>query len=252
METVVELKNNTNLVKDLFKKRQPSNSALWAYLGGDIPGRTFVDNLASPTKAICMINWTWAWASDDADVSWIEEAVHEICKSTWLNLIWNTKERPQKPLKGVKVAISRVEFIGLAKKIVPPQLENVEIKLIDDALFEKCLWKEDRIVAYGSKEKFLEKAYGFCAVQDNEVCCESCSSFVVNGHTEMGVVTAENKRRQGFALATCLRVIEETLKRGLIPTWSTDKENFESANLAKKLGFKDPSEYEILYFPQND
>ena len=46
-----------DLIKPLFQKKQPNNSALWCYLDGKMTGKTFVDDIASPTKAI--------WACDE-------------------------------------------------------------------------------------------------------------------------------------------------------------------------------------------
>lgn len=240
-----------DLVKGLFKKRQPNNSAMRCCLKGDIPGHFFVDDVNAPTKAVCYFNWTWAFVSDDADVEWAEEAITEICKHTWLNVIWNTNDRPQKPQKGIEAAVPRLEFIGVKEGWSLPQTNlNAEFKFFDSEIFDKAMWKEDRLVAFGTKENFLNKAFGICAIQDGQICSECCASFQANGYTEIGAVTADNKRRQGFALATCSRVIDEILKRGMTPSWSCDVRNTESAALAKKLGFNEPVPYEILYFPQ--
>lgn len=46
-----------DLIKHLFQKKQPNNSALWCYLDGKMTGKTFVDDITSPTKAI--------WACDE-------------------------------------------------------------------------------------------------------------------------------------------------------------------------------------------
>lgn len=242
--------NKKDFVKDLFSAKQPNNSALWSYLNGNVLGKTFVDNDSAPTKAICMIEWTWAWVSDDADLEWTENAINEICKSTWLNVIWNPA-KTEKPTKNLEVAVPRLEFVGIANKISAPEIPSVEFKFFDEDSFDKAIWKDQRIAAYGTKENFLKNAFGIYALQDGQICSESCASFTASGRAEMGAVTAENKRRQGLALATCSRVIDEALKKGLIPTWSCDAQNENSALLAKKLGFNEPKPYEILYFPQH-
>ena len=46
-----------DLIKPLFQKKQPNNSALLCYLDGKMTGKTFVDDITSPTKAI--------WACDE-------------------------------------------------------------------------------------------------------------------------------------------------------------------------------------------
>ena len=68
----------------------------------------------------------------------------------------------------------------------------------------------------------------------------------------MGVITAMDKERQGFGFATCIRVLAELEKRGLKPTWSCDCDNDESKNLAKKLGFVNPKQYEFLWIPKEE
>ena len=45
-----------DLIKPLFQKKQPNNSALWCYFDGKMPGKSFVDNIAAPTKAICRLD----------------------------------------------------------------------------------------------------------------------------------------------------------------------------------------------------
>ena len=155
---------------------------------------------------------------------------------------------PQKPVKGLDCAIPRFEFIE--RHEVPRKEIQADIRLIDNDLFEKCEWKDLQLSVYSTKENFLNKAFGFCAVENEEVCCECYASFAADACTELGVITAENKRRKGYAFVVCLQVIEEALKRGLTPTWSCDQDNLESVNLARKLGFHSPLEYEFLYFPQ--
>jgi len=240
---------NKHLVKGLFKKRQPNNSAFWSYLYGDIPGITYVDNVSAPAAAICVLSFfNWTFVSDNADIRWVEEMIQEICKTDYLQVVWNPSAVPQKPAKGLEAVIPRFEFIE--RHEVPRKKTQADIRLIDSGLFEKCEWKDIQLLAYTTKENFLSKAFGFCVVQDEEICCECYATFNADTYTEMGVITAESKRRKGYASTVCLRVIDEARKRGLIPTWSCDQDNIESVNLAQKLGFHSPVEYEFLYFPQ--
>lgn len=238
-----------DLIKGLFKKRQPNNPVLWAYLYSDIPGITYVDNVSAPSMVVCVTGFfNWTFVSDNADISRVEEMIQEICKTEYLQVVWNPLAVPQKPVKGLEAAIPRFEFIE--RHEVPRRETQADIRLIDSGLFEKCEWKDIQLLAYTTKENFLEKAFGFCVVEGEEVCCECYASFAADTFTELGVITAESKRRKGYASAACLRVIDETRKRGLTPTWSCDQDNLESVQLAQKLGFHSPLAYEFLYFPQ--
>ena len=99
------------------------------------------------------------------------------------------------------------------------------------------------------KKHFCEKAFGFYAVENGEVCSESEAAFTAHGFTEIGIFTFEPYRRRGFAFANCLKTLEELEKMGLKAIWACDEENAESVRLAKRLGFINPVEYEFLYFP---
>ena len=43
-----------------------------------MPGKTFVDDIDAPTKAICQLDMSWVYVSDGADFAWIEETLREI------------------------------------------------------------------------------------------------------------------------------------------------------------------------------
>lgn len=246
-----------DLAKALFKKRQPNWSALWCCLNGTMPGKIYVDNLEAPAKAICVADWSWTWCSDDADFHWIEDTLEEITRTAWLQVIWNPAERPQRPSKGLENINPRLEYVGIedealaaAREKTGTSVDCTEFKPFSSELFDKCEWKDFHLWIYGSSENFIKKAFGVYAVQGEEICCEGEAAFAAQGYTEIGIITAKNKRRQGYGFATCVRLLEEIKKRGLIPIWACDVANPESSKLAEKLGFKNPLAYDFLYYPQ--
>lgn len=236
-----------DIIRPLFSKRQPNCSALCCYFNGTMPGKTYVDNLAAPTKAIIVLDMSWTYVSDNADFPWIEQTLEELCKITWMQVIWSFTERPQRPSKGVEVVIPRFEYTHrnpAVEKTVP-----VSVLPSTDELFEQCKWKDWNIQTYVSKENFMNKTICYYAVEEDHVCSEFEAAFIADGYTEIGIITAEGKRRQGFAYAACLRGLEEIENRGLKPIWACDKDNTGSVKLAEKLGFHSPFEYEFLYYP---
>ena len=238
-----------DLIKPLFLKRQPNNSALWCYFDGKMSGKTFVDDITSPTKAICRLDMSWTYISDDADLPWIEDVLGEVIKKDWLQVIWVPERKGTYPLKEFAKIIPRFEFIERKEALEKPS--DVEITPFTSELFDKLpeKYKAWYLQNYGTKEAFLEKAFGFYAVENGEVCCESEAAFTCKGLTEIGVYTFEPYRKRGFAFATCLKTLEELEKMGLKAIWACDEENAESVRLAKRLGFANPVEYEFLYFP---
>jgi diamine N-acetyltransferase len=69
---------------------------------------------------------------------------------------------------------------------------------------------------------------------------------------EVGIVVMKPHRRKGYAYAVCLHGIKEIEKRGLKAIWACDVENTESIQLAAKLGFVNPVEYDFIFFPQKN
>lgn len=53
-----------------------------------MPGKTYVDDPINPTKAICKLDMSWVYISDNADVPWIEEVLRELQKQTWFQVVW--------------------------------------------------------------------------------------------------------------------------------------------------------------------
>lgn len=234
----------------LFKNPQPDISALWCYFEGKKPGITYVDNIEAPTKAICRLDMSWTFISDNADFKWIEETLQEIIKQNWIQVIWVSSRRPDYPLKNAGKIIPRLEFIERKPGIIQPK--NVQIKPFSTELFDKLEngYKNWHIQNYGSKEEYLKNAFGFYAIENGEICCECESVFTVKGFTEIGVYTFEKYRRQGYAFAACFHILKELDQKRLKVIWSCDAENEESTNLAEKLGFINPIEYDFIYFHQ--
>lgn len=241
---------NKNLIFGLFKKYQPNCSALWTYFNGILPGKTYVDNIAAPKKAICVLDMSWVYISDDSDFAWVEETLQEIIKNKWIQVVWNTKERPKTPLENNKkrVVIPRFEYTKRNQISEKPKI--VELAPFSEKLLDQLIWKDFHISTYGSKEKFLNQTFGYYALENGKICSECEAAFIANGFTEIGIITDESKRQQGYAFAACVRTLEEIENRGLKPIWACDKENIASVKLAEKLGFINPLEYDFIFFPQ--
>lgn len=236
-----------NEITCLFKKRQPNASALWSYFNGTMTGKTYVDDLNAPTKAICQLDMSWTYISDDADFAWIEEILAEIIKITWIQVIWTPERRGQYPLKDAATIIPRNEYTERGPALAEPR--DVEIAPFCKELLEKLPWADWHISVYGTAENFLNKTFGFYAVDNGVPVSEAEAAFSANGWCEIGIITVKEKRRMGYAFASCLRLLEEIENRGMKAIWACDKENSESDALAKKLGFINPVEYDFIYFP---
>ena len=241
-----------DLVVGLFKENQLNNSALWCYFTGIMPGKTYVDNLEAPSKAICVLDMSWTYISDDADFEWIEQTLQEIIKTAWIQVVWNVEKRPVTPLQDneKRVVIPRFQYTQRRRGAILEKPGDVELAPFSAELYEKLPWKDFHDGTYGGFEGFSKKTFGFYSLENGEICSECTAAFIANGYTEINIITDKSKRRRGFAFAACVRTFEEIEKRGLKPIWACDKENVESMKLAEKLGFINPYEYDFIFFPQ--
>lgn len=72
------------------------------------------------------------------------------------------------------------------------------------------------------------------------VCCTDAPDMPFMGECvqEIGIHTLEGYQNRGYAYASCSLCVEELLKRGKCPLWSTEVGNTASQRLAEKLGFR--------------
>ena len=99
-----------------------------------------------------------------------------------------------------------------------------------------------------SLENFLAHGFGVCLVKDGEVVSEAYAPYVTTKNIELATLTKESHRGRGYAAITCAHFIQACQARSLAPYWSCDADNAASAKLARKLGFKNEREYEILMY----
>lgn len=85
------------------------------------------------------------------------------------------------------------------------------------------------------------------SVEDRLVSCTDAPGmpYMEKEVQEIGINTVAEYRGKGYASAACTKCIDEILRRGRVPVWSTGIENLASRRLAKKLGFSELGE--IIY-----
>jgi ribosomal protein S18 acetylase RimI-like enzyme len=76
-----------------------------------------------------------------------------------------------------------------------------------------------------------------CGVISGRVVAIGHTSAISGGYADIGVHTAPDWRRRGFATACASMVARRVQAMGLIPVWSTSEDNPASIKIAEKLGF---------------
>jgi GNAT superfamily N-acetyltransferase len=103
-----------------------------------------------------------------------------------------------------------------------------------------------------STDDFLEKGFGYFLLKNNKSIAVCFSAYVHEHWHEIAIRTyIQEERRKGFATATARAYLNECLKKGLIPAWSTQNTNVISHALAEKLGFEFHSKLPSIMFSLN-
>lgn len=87
------------------------------------------------------------------------------------------------------------------------------------------------------------------AVVNNEIVSLAHTFARSPEYVDIGVMTHEDARNQGFATAAAALVAEEIRKQGRTPVWSCGATNEPSLRIAAKLGFRETSR-KVYIIPQ--
>jgi RimJ/RimL family protein N-acetyltransferase len=127
------------------------------------------------------------------------------------------------------------------------------MRRIDDALLAEAPRNADALIAEihsesHSVEDFLAHKFGFCIQHDNTLLGWCLSEYNRPGRCEVGIETMPEYRRSGIATLTASALVEHALAAGFAEIgWHCWATNHASANLGRKVGFKDVLEYSVWY-----
>lgn len=119
---------------------------------------------------------------------------------------------------------------------------------MDEELYDMAKaqeWSRDLTTVFDTAEEFVDNAIGFCVLKDDELVAGAASMGIHDEGIEVEIVTREDSRRQGFALACGAALILSCLAQNKFPCW--DAANKGSLALAEKLGYKLAKEYEYIH-----
>lgn len=248
MYTIYELPTKRfHQTATLFARAWFDEMYMESVLLGRQPGRIFVDDPTTPTSAVMFRTYEYYTAGDpvqsmrrflrdapaEADVfdhfygwcpvgkAWEEALLADFDSLGYiprLNFIWNNA-----PLLNWRAGLPA------GTEICP--LDKALAQQVDEALHETIG------LFWSGYDRFERDGFGFALMKDGVPLSTAFTSSVGTKAINIAVATDVNQQRQGLAKWVCSALIEETLRRGLLPTWDTDSMNGRSRALAKRLGF---------------
>ncbi len=236
----------------IYKLENPAKAAkifvgweetiLWSCLQG-IMGEIYVDDVDNPAAAKAVLG-DFAFFAGEPNEDLILQKVEKGQILTPQNEAW--ARCIEKCLKGkikpaLRYAILKEGNVFDKEKLqqfAASLPQDYELKMIDEALYRKCLeeeWSADLVEQFETYEKFERYALGIVALKENEIVAGASSYSAYDKGIEIEVDTKEEHRRKGLATACAAQLILKCLEKGLYPSW--DAANLWSVALAEKLGY---------------
>jgi RimJ/RimL family protein N-acetyltransferase len=222
-------------------------------LEGIQPGRIFVDSLSAPSAALLCHPYEFFVAGDSRFDNPIRTLIrdnpaepaifHTLYGYCGVGAAW--ERAVLEDHDGLLHVIPRRNFkfrrsapLINWRALMSPHAEirqiDADLALLVDRDFHQAIMRY-----WGTHARFLERSFGFVLLIDGKIASLVDVAGISSKYANLGVATAEQYRKQGYATLVCAACVEHTLHCGLMPTWDTDGPNLASAALALKLGFEE-------------
>ena len=236
----------------LFDPGQPVAVRCSAVLDGTICGKIWVDDLDQPTwGAVLETAYDTLFLGGAPDKDLVHELIGQLrqqdgaAMALWPDHPYNELLPPAEDFDGWEL-----EFTNrpqgkppLSQFSVP---EGCQLLPIDEFWFDRCRYRDECVSFFGNVSRTLELGFGFCLVRGEELLAEAFAAASAQGIIEIGTITGEQFRRQGYATLCCAKLITACEERGLATYWNCEKDNTASADLARSLGYQTEKEFRFI------
>jgi GNAT superfamily N-acetyltransferase len=96
-----------------------------------------------------------------------------------------------------------------------------------------------------SIEDFVETGFGFGLIEGEAMASWCLTVYATGCDFELGLATVPECRSRGFATLVAAASLEHSVAQGFTPHWHCDEHNVASIRVAEKVGFSDPTRYEV-------
>ena len=249
---MIELSASDPILEQLFDPNQPNSPALWAVLKGNHPGKAFVDKVHHPSQCVVRTDAVLTYISKQVQQSFLNDAIASIREKGPIWLVWPQETSLHPPEIVSAEIVKRLEFYetdpDIAKELTKQLQKEYVMRKIDGRLLERCEWRSEMEFYAGNVDNFLKHGIGFCMLKGEEIIVEVYASSLGKDRAEIGALTHEAYRGQGYAPIACAYLIEKCEQIGYQAYWSCDADHATSIRVAKKLGFQYERTYKIFEY----
>ncbi|WP_039043391.1 GNAT family N-acetyltransferase [Sporosarcina sp. ZBG7A] len=226
-----------------------------SYLQGHM-GTAWVDDLENPMVAQITVG-IFVFYAGDSSTKEAEEMLYNLPEFTlaivdsdeWKNRIetvhsgaidkfqrYSFEKNPEH--------LNRIHIVNLMASLP----EGYEIKKVDNNIAIAPSFNnlsEDFVSQFESLDDFIKRGVGYAILHEGIVVAAATSFSVFDSGIEIEIATHPAYRRKGLATIVAAALILDCLDSGKYPSW--DGANFESVELAKKLGYVFKDSYDTYF-----
>ncbi|MEH6943244.1 GNAT family N-acetyltransferase [Bacillus sp. JJ722] len=268
-------KKDYQKIRSLLQTPEQQNDlTLNAIINGTNRGTIYVDNVETPRTALIdvigVISIFIGDATNKKFIDYLREFIenqlkidtYESCGGTYFIAL----VKDEKWEKVVEKAISHREYepdyeyyyqfnqekFNYLKSSYKSLIDGYSIKKIDADIINN---DRDNILFdvlcefWYSIDDYLTHGLGYCVMKGDKIVSACLSCCVNRKDHEISIETYdEDEMNKGLATLACAAYLENCMKDGIIPHWSTMETNEESKRLGKKLGFEYVTKCKTLEF----
>ncbi len=245
---------SNSVLQGLFDPYLPNSPALWAVLKGSHAGKAVVNNIQFPSQCVIRTDAALTYFSRQTEQAFLIAAIAYFRKMGPVWLVWPQQTSLQPPEVNAANLVNRLEFIDcdpdseILDRLREHLPEGYTIQKIDAHLLERCEWRNEMEFYAGSLGNFLVHGIGLCMMKGDQIVVEAYASALGKTRAEIGAITHEAFRGQGFAPIACAYLVEACRQQGYQAYWSCDADHNASIRVAQKLGFREERAYRIYEY----
>jgi len=175
---------------------------------------------------------------------------NKLIATQWANYLVKSKDNVDNAINNkieentrVNFKFNKTSYLDFKHK---HPLTDLKTFRTDRQMFENMQGSVIPVHFWDNANDFYNRAIAFSVLDGSEVASTAFSAFVVGNQLEIGIETSDGFRGKGYAINTCLALIDYCLEHDYEPIWACKLENTASYLLAQKLGFE-PTIYWPFY-----
>lgn len=263
-----QLTKDLHLLRDLFAAEETS-FVFDSMLAGLAPSKVFVNDLNEPTMALvwdgancfyfagtstdesqyqALLNYLKEQILDDATRQRLRGAKVYYSSEIWQKILLEGLQE-FKPVVAERVLFKHnLEQIPIFPDIEGVQIKEINAQIVNLPHLGNLQLMEDEICGmWGTVDKFLQRGFGYCAIQAGQIICWCTGEYFSDNHCGIGIETLEQYQKRGVATQTAAYFVQKCRDMQRTPYWDSWKSNTPSVRVAEKVGFSRAKEYSLIF-----